>query len=240
MKALTLSEQILSHAAGRQVRAGDLVIIEVDRCMTHDSLTPEVIDVLREQLGAKNVFDPNRVAVIVDHVAPASSVATADAQVRVRRWVAEEGISHFYDVGSGVCHQVMIEEGLVQPGQIVLGTDSHSTSYGAVCAFGTGVGTRDMALALASGRIWLRVPETLRVQVGGSFCPWVSAKDLSLYLCGKLGLDGATYQAIEFHGVAWLGLDGRETLCSMTTELGAKAGLVPPSGEVLDRFDVPD
>ena len=222
------------------MRAGELVIVEVDRCMTHDSLTPEVIRVLRDQLGAERVHDRDRVAVIMDHVAPASSVATADAQVMVRRWVADEGISRFFDVGRGVCHQVMIEEALVQPGQIVLGTDSHATAYGAVCAFGTGVGTRDMALALASGRTWLRVPETLRVQVRGSFRPWVSAKDISLHLCGKLGLAGATYQAVEFHGVEWLSLDGRVTLCSMSTELGAKAGLVPPSGDVLDRFPPPE
>jgi len=217
-----------------------LIIVEVDRCMTHDSLTPEVIDVLRGQLHAERLRDPDRVAVIIDHVAPASSVATANAQVLVRRWAAEQGITHFFDAGSGVCHQVMIEQALVQPGQIVLGTDSHSTAYGAVCAFGTGVGSRDMALALASGRTWLRVPETLRVLVHGSFRPWVSAKDLSLYLCGELGLDGATYQAVEFHGLEWLGLDSRITLCSMSTELGAKVGLILPSGEVLEKFDSPD
>ncbi len=239
-QGLTLSEQILSHAAGREVHAGELIIVEVDRCMTHDSLTPEVIDVLRGQLHAERLRDPDRVAVIIDHVAPASSVATANAQVLVRRWAAEQGITHFFDAGSGVCHQVMIEQALVQPGQIVLGTDSHSTAYGAVCAFGTGVGSRDMALALASGRTWLRVPETLRVLVHGSFRRWVSAKDLSLYLCGELGLDGASYQAVEFHGLEWLGLDSRITLCSMSTELGAKAGLILPSGEVLEKFDSPD
>lgn len=237
---MTLSEQILYHAAGREVHAGELVIVEVDRCMSHDSLTPEVIDVLRDTLGAERIYDPDRVAVIMDHVAPASSVATANAQVRVRRWVAEEGITHFYDVGSGVCHQIMIEKGLVRPGQVALGTDSHATAYGAVCAFGTGVGSGDMALALATGRTWLRVPETIVVQVQGSFHPWVSPKDVSLHLCKVLGMDGATYQAVEFHGVAWLGLDGRETLCSMTTELGAKVGLVPPTGKALEQYDVPE
>ena len=236
----TLSEQILSRAAGRKVRAGELAIVNVDRCMTHDSLTPEVIDVLHNGLGAQHVHDPDRVIVIMDHVAPASSVATANAQVEVREWVANEGISHFYDVGSGICHQLMIEERLVQPGQVALGTDSHATAYGAVCAFGTGVGTRDMALTLATGQTWLRVPKTLRVQVRGSFRPWVSAKDLSLHLCGELGMDGASYQAVEFHGVEWLGMSGRQTLCSMTTELGAKAGLVPPCGKAVEEFDVPD
>lgn len=238
--AKTLSEQILSHAAGRPVHAGELVIVNVDRCMGHDSLSPEVIDVLRNTLNSKHVYDPDRVAIIIDHVAPAASVQTANAQVLTRRWAAEEGITHFYDSGSGVCHQVMIEEGLVQPGQIALGTDSHATSYGAVCAFGTGVGSGDMALALASGRTWLRVPETVRVVGYGRFRPRVSAKDLSLYLCGLLGLEGANYQAVEFHGLDWLGLDSRITLCGMTTEVGAKTGLFPPSGEVAAKFQVPD
>ena len=238
-EGMTLSEQILSHAAGRQVRAGDLVIVKVDRCMTHDSLTPEVIDVLHDTLGAEHVHDPDRVAVIVDHVAPAASVATANAQVKVRDWVAQESIAHFYDVGSGVCHQIMVEKKLVQPGQVALGTDSHATAYGSICAFGTGVGTRDMALTLATGHNWFRVPETIRVQVRGRFRPRVSAKDLSLYLCKALGMDGATYKAVEFHGLEWLSLDGRETLSSMTTELGAKAGLIPPVGEALRQYDVP-
>ena len=236
----TLSEQILSHAAGKRARAGDLVIVPVDRCMTHDSLTPEVIDALHEDLGGAHVKESHRVAVIMDHVAPASSVATANAQVKVRQWVAAEGIEHFYDVGAGVCHQVMIEERLVQPGQIVLGTDSHATLYGAVGAFGTGVGSRDMALALASGQTWLRVPETIRVSVQGRFRPRVSPKDLSLFLCGQLGMAGAAYRAVEFHGLEWLGLDGRETLCSMTTELGAKAGLMLPYGKLASAFPVPE
>lgn len=239
-RAMTLAEQILSHAAGHPVKAGDLVIVKVDRCMTHDSLTPEVIDALRNTLKAERVFDPSRVAVMIDHVAPAASVATADAQVKVRKWVREEGIPHFFDVGAGVCHQIMIEQGLVSPGQIAFGTDSHATAYGAVGAFGTGVGSRDMALTLATGKNWLRVPETIRVQVNGRFQPGVAPKDLSLYLCGLLGLDGASYQAVEFHGVDWLDLDGRETLCSMTTELGAKAGIVPPTGPAAEGLNVPD
>ena len=236
----TLSEQILSHAAGREVRAGDLVIVPVDRCMSHDSLTPEVIAAMQETLAVERVHDPERVVVIMDHVAPAANVATANAQALVRRWVAEQGIRHFFDVGRGVCHQVMIEEGLVQPGEIALGTDSHATAYGAVGAFGTGVGSRDMALALASGQTWLRVPETIRVRVTGRFRPYVSPKDLSLHLCEMLGLDGAAYQSVEFHGLDWMTLDSRETLASMTTELGAKAGLVPPTGAAMRDYVVPE
>jgi len=236
---MTLAEQIISHATGQPARAGDLVIVPVHRCMTHDSLTPEVIDALEDDLGVTRIQDPDRVAVIIDHVAPASSVATANAQVRVRRWVREQGIHRFYDVGAGICHQIMVEEGLVQPGEIALGTDSHATAYGAIGALGTGVGTRDMALALASGHTWLRVPETLRVRLRGRFRPGVYAKDLSLHLCGLLGLDGATYQAVEFHGGDWLTLDERLTLAGMTTELGAKAGLFPPTGVVAEGLAVP-
>lgn len=236
----TLSETILSRAADRKVSAGDIVIVDVDRCMSHDSLTPEVIDVLDDVLGVEHLFDPQRVAVMIDHVAPASSVSTADAQVKVRDWVRREGIEDFYDVGSGVCHQVMLEEALIQPAQVVLGTDSHATAYGAICAFGTGVGSRDMALALATGRIWLRVPQTIRVVLKGNFQRNVAAKDVSLFLCGRLGMNGANYRAVEFHGAEWLSLADRVTLCSMTTEVGAKAGLFPPSGEVLDLFSAPE
>ncbi|MBC7256873.1 MAG: 3-isopropylmalate dehydratase large subunit, partial [Chloroflexi bacterium] len=121
----TLSEQILSHASGKRAIAGDLVIVRVDRCMSHDSLTPEVIDVLRETLKVEHLPDPDRLAVFIDHVAPAATVATANAQVKIRRWVEEQGIRLFHDAGVGVCHQVMIEEGLVAPGQVVFGLDSH-------------------------------------------------------------------------------------------------------------------
>jgi len=236
---LTLSEQILSHAAGHVARAGDLVIAPIDRCMSHDSLTPEVIDALENELQAAHVKHPERIAVIIDHVAPAASVPTANAQMKVRRWVAQEGITHFYDVGVGVCHQVMIEEGLVAPGQIAIGTDSHATAYGAVGCFGAGVGSRDMALAMATGQNWFRVPETIRVNLHGRFRPGVSAKDVSLYLCGSLGMEGANYQAVEFHGAPWMTLDSRETLCSMTTELGAKAGLYYPEGEAAAHLQAP-
>jgi len=237
---LTLSEQILSHAAGVAARAGELVIAPVDRCMSHDSLTPEVIEALRNELKAAHVFDPERIAVFVDHVAPAASVATANAQMKLRRWVAEEGIRHFYDVGVGVCHQVMIEEGLVAPGQIAIGTDSHSNAYGAVGCFGTGVGSRDIALAMATGQNWFRVPETIRINLHGRLGQGVSAKDISLYLCGLLGMEGANYQAVEFHGAPWMTLDSRETLCSMTTELGAKAGLFYPEGEAVAHLTPPN
>jgi len=238
--AQTLAEKILSHAVGRRVRPGELIVVEPHRVMIHDSLAPSIIRIMREELGAERVYDPERVALVFDHVAPASNLATANGQNVARRWAAEQGIRHFYEVGRGICHQVLVEEGLAQPGQIVIGADSHSTSYGAVAAFGTGMGSTDVALILATGRTWLRVPETVRIHVTGRFQPGVDAKDLALKLARELTISGATYCAVEYHGLDWLGLPGRQTLCGMAVELGAKAGIVPPSGEVAERFDVPD
>jgi len=234
----TLAERILSHAAGRPVRPGDLVVVPVDLAMAVDSIAPSVIAVLRGELGA-HVREPRRAAIFIDHVAPAANVATADAQVGIRRFAAGEGITQLYDVGRGVCHQVMIEEGLIGPGQIVLGSDSHSTSYGAIGAFGTGMGASDIALAWASGRTWLRVPETIRIRARGRFAPGVGAKDLALHVARTLGAEGARYAAVEYLGLSGLPLADRQTLACMATELGAKVGLIPPSGPVAARFPAP-
>ncbi len=236
----TLAELIIGHAAGRKVQAGDLVVVRVDMAMGVDSLAPSIIDVMQKELGVQRVQDVNRVALFMDHVAPASSVATAENQARVRRFVAEQGITNFFDVGRGVCHQVMIESGLIRPGQIVLGSDSHSNSYGAIGAFGTGMGSSDIALAWASGHTWLRVPETIRVLVTGNLRPPTTPKDLALAVARQIGADGAAYRSVEYHGVDSFSLAARQTLACMTTEIGAKAGLIPPSGEVAARFRVPD
>lgn len=236
---LTLAEKIISHAAGREVHAGDLAVVPVDCALAVDSIAPSVIEVMREELGVERVFDPQKVAIVIDHVAPAVNIATANAQRKVREFALEQGIVHFYDVGRGVCHQVLVEEKLVAPGQIVVGSDSHSTSYGAVGAFGCGMGATDVALAWATGHTWLKVPATIGIRARGSFGAGVSAKDLTLWVEKTLGADGATYRAVEYHGVEMLSLASRQTLACMTTELGAKAGIIPPAGEVAERFPVP-
>ncbi|MGC9347201.1 MAG: 3-isopropylmalate dehydratase large subunit [Anaerolineae bacterium] len=238
--AQTLSEQILSHASGREVRAGELTVVEVDRAMTVDSIAPEVIDVLRDELHIAKVPYPERCAIFVDHVAPAANLATAEGQIRARHFAREQSIEAFYDAGRGICHQLMIEEHLVTPGTVALGSDSHSTTYGAISAFGTGMGTTDVALAFATGRTWLRVPETVRVDLTGDLPDGVDAKDVVLHLLGVVGADGFTYQAVEFHGAGAFSLGSRMTLCSMTTEMGAKAGLVPPDDLTGDYAPVPD
>jgi methanogen homoaconitase large subunit len=224
----TMSEQILSRAAGRTVRAGEVVTVAVDLVMMHDSLSPGIIRILHEELGAERVWDPAKVAVVIDHVAPAASVQTAEKQADVRRWARAQGIINLFDVGRGISHPVLIEEGLVQPGMVVLGSDSHSTGYGAVGAFGSGMGSTDIALALATGRTWLRVPETVVVRARGRFRPGVSAKDLGLQAARKLRADGATYAAVEWHGVEFLSVMERMTLATLSIEVGAKAGMVPP------------
>lgn len=237
--AQTIAEQILSHAVGRPVRPGELVTLRPDVIMAHDSLAPSVINILRKRLGLQHVADPDQCVLVMDHVAPASTVGTADNQNLVRAFAREEGI-RLFEVGRGICHQVLVEEGIARPGAIVIGSDSHSTSYGAVGAFGTGMGSTDIALAMGTGKVWFRVPETLRVYINGRFNPGVEAKDLALYLARQLGIDGATYTAIEYLGLNWLPLEGRQTLASMAIELGAKAGIFPPTGILADRFVAPE
>ena len=226
--AQTLSEQILSRAAGRTVSAGEVASVAVDLVMMHDSLSPSIIKIMEQELGAERVWDPERVAVVIDHVAPAATVQTAEKQNEVRRWVQRQGIRHFYDVGRGISHPVLVEEGVAQPGMVIVGSDSHSTAYGCVGAFGSGMGSTDIALAAATGRTWFRIPETVLVRATGRFRPGVSAKDLALRAARELRADGATYAAVEWHGVEFLTVMERMTLATFSIEVGAKAGIVPP------------
>jgi methanogen homoaconitase large subunit len=210
--------------------------------MFTDATGPATIKVLREQLHAERVFDPQRIAIFIDHVAPSANTASAEAQRVVRVFAQQQGITHFYDWGAGICHQLLIQEFLVRPGEVVVGADSHTTTVGAVGAFGTGMGSTDVALAMATGKTWLKVPETLRVCVTGRFSqPGVTAKDLALKIAGTIGVDGATYMTVEYHGVEWLSIPERMTIAGMSTELGAKAGLIPPDDTVRAYgYPVPD
>ncbi len=235
----TLAEQILSHASGQTSHAGDNVVVEVDLAMMHDSISPSIIKVLHQELGAEKVWDADKIAVVVDHVAPAATIQNAEHQANLRRWVRSQNISHLFDVGRGISHPVLVEEGLARPGMVIVGSDSHSTGYGAVCAFGTGMGSTDMALALATGRTWLRVPETVRVLARGRFRPGVSAKDLGLRVAREIGADGATYQSVEWHGLDFLPIADRMTLATLSIEVGGKAGLVPPTGPGFDAWAQP-
>jgi methanogen homoaconitase large subunit len=239
--AQTLSEQILSHAAGHPVNAGDVVTVNVDLVMMHDSLSPSIITVLHEELGAERVWDNERVVVVIDHVAPASTIQNATHQRNVRQWVKTQQIKHFFDVGRGISHQVLVEEELAQPGMVIAGSDSHSTAYGCVGAFGTGMGTTDIALIAATGKTWMRVPETVLVRAtGGAFQPGVSAKDLALKVARTIRAEGATYATVEWHGVDFLSIGERMTLATLSIEVGGKAGIIPPTGPATAGLRVPD
>lgn len=234
----TLSEQILSHSVGRPVSAGEFVVVEPDVVMSHDSLTPSIIKIMQQELAVARIKYPERLAIVFDHVVPPSTVATADSQNLVRRFAREQNV-RLFDVGRGICHQVLVEEAIASPGKIVIGADSHSTSYGSVGAFGTGMGSTDVALIWATGKTWLRVPETIRVNFTGRFQPGVDAKDLALKLCRELTISGANYMAVEYHGLDWLPLPGRQTLASMAVEMGAKVGMVVPTGGIPAKYVKP-
>jgi methanogen homoaconitase large subunit len=236
---LTLAEKILSHRAGHDVHAGDLVVVEVDQVMVVDSIAGSFFRRL-EQLGA-TPRHPEKVSIVIDHVAPAANIEVAKAQKDIREWGNKYGCRVF-DVGRGICHQVLMEERLALPGGIVLGSDSHSTTYGAVACFGSGMGATDIALAAASGKTWLRVPESVKVTFTGTFAPGVTAKDAALEMIRVLTADGATYMSVEIHlnnGAEALTRGERMTLANLTVEAGAKCGLVVPSGEILEMYEVP-
>src|SRR3989454_1432185 len=225
----TLAEKILSRVAACDATAGDLVIAPVSRVMVHDSVIDAVIAGLRD-LGKERVWDTTKVAVFVDHAAPAPTPVVADSHRVLREWVRAQGIATFYDAGEGVCHQIMVEEGYCEPGTVIVGSDSHSNSYGAVGAFGAGMGATDVAVALALGRTWLRVPESIKVTFTGRPRRGVTMKDAIMRVVREIGTDGARYACVEFHGAGSLPQGDRITLAGMTTEMGAKGGIVadPP------------
>lgn len=237
---LTLAEKILSKRAGREAKAGELVVVEVDQVMVVDSIAGSFFKRLN-QLNAVPKY-PEKVSIVIDHVAPAANIEVAKAQKEIREWGNQYGCRVF-DVGRGICHQVLMEERLSLPGGIVLGSDSHSTTYGAVACFGSGMGATDIALAAASGRTWLRVPESVKVTFKGKLASSVTAKDAALEMIRVLSADGATYMSIEMHlvdGAETLTRGERMTLANLTVEAGAKCGLVVPSGEILQMYDVPE
>ncbi|WP_425146830.1 3-isopropylmalate dehydratase large subunit [Deinococcus sp.] len=237
-KPQTMAERILSQRSGGTHYAGDLAVVEVDQVMVVDSIAQSFIERMERDLESVPKY-PERVSIVIDHVAPASTVSVAQAQKEAREYAAKTGV-RLFDVGRGICHQVLMEEGLARPGWIVLGSDSHSTTYGAVAAFGTGMGATDIALAAASGKTWLRVPESVKVTLTGELRHGVGAKDVALEMIARLGADGATYQSIEIHAGGRFTRGERMTLANLCVEAGAKAGLVVPGGEILSMYDVPE
>jgi 3-isopropylmalate/(R)-2-methylmalate dehydratase large subunit len=222
----TIAEKILGAHSGKDVTAGDIVIADIDFMMGQDGTSPLAIKAFREMQG-KRVFDPSKVTMVIDHSAPSPSMAVSELHGMMRQFGREQGFK-VYDIGCGVCHQLMAEQGHVIPGGLVIGADSHTCTYGAINAFSTGVGSTDLAAALLSGKLWFKVPETLRFVLNGTLSEGVYSKDLILFLIKEVTADGATYMAAEYVGEAInsLSVDDRFTISNMAVEMGAKVGLM--------------
>jgi len=235
----TISEKILARASGQEsTRAGDFIKAKVDVALNHDVTSVLAFEAMRE-MGADRVWDPDKVIMILDHVAPPSSVNAARVHNVIRDFVREQDMKNFFDVNSGVCHQVLPEHGFVKPGMVVIGADSHTCTHGAFSAFATGVGSTDMGAVLARGKTWLKVPETIKVNVNGKMGKHVHPKDVILSIAKESGVSGATYMSLEYHGdvVRDMTISGRMTLCNMAIEMGGKAGLCETDDKLYKWLD---
>ncbi|MFZ1267876.1 MAG: aconitase family protein, partial [Anaerolineae bacterium] len=229
----TFAEKALARAAGlAAVTPGQVVDARPDMALSHDN-SAAILRIFR-QLGVSRVRFPERLAITLDHAAPAPTTQHAQNHAEVRRFVAEQGIRHFFDVGRGICHQVLSEEALVLPGQTVLGADSHTPHFGWLGAFGAGVGRSEMAAIWATGELWLRVPESIQIVVNGRLTAWATAKDLALTIIGRLGADGGLYASVEISGPAIeaLSLESRMVLPNMMAEFGVKNAYLAPDEAV--------
>ncbi len=233
----TAVEKILSRASGREVSAGEMIEAEIDVYMVHDPMGALVEDALRE-LGGR-VKHPERVVAVQDHFVPAKDIESANLSKRLRDFCRIEGITLHYEVGAGICHIILTEEGHVAPGDVVVGTDSHTPTAGALGAFAVGIGATEMAVALMMGRLWFKVPETMLIRVNGSLPELVFAKDLILKLISIIGVDGANYKALEFDGdaVRSMAMDERFVLTNMSVEAGAKTAMIPPDSVTLSYLE---
>ncbi len=225
---MTFAQKVLARAAGLDsVVPGQIVAVKPDHLLTHDN-TAAIIGKIGDELEKYGVVRKDMPIIVLDHVTPAANEKTATGHANIREFVAKHGIPHFYDVGTGVCHQVVVEKGHALPGKILVGSDSHTCSYGAVNAFSTGIDRTEAAALLLVGETWFRVPPTIRVTLKGEFSPAVSAKDLILTIIGDISAGGATYQAVEFHGnVGVLTIEDRFVVANMGIEMGGKIAVFP-------------
>jgi 3-isopropylmalate dehydratase large subunit len=230
----TFVEKALGRAAGNNVSAGDVVVVQPDFCMCHENAAS--VYKTFQTIGLKRVWNSSRIVIVLDHTVPASTEAYANAHRIIREFVAEQEIQHFYDMNlhGGICHQIMCQEGYAAPGLIIIGTDSHTCTSGAMGAFATGIGRTEMAAIWATGQIWLKVPVTMKITLAGGFRPGVSAKDLIIRIIGDVKSDGADYMSIEFHGdcIENMSVSERMTLCNMAVEMGAKNSVCKPDKKV--------
>jgi len=233
---MTITEKILaSHAGKREISPGDLVDVRVDLALGNDVTAPLAIEAF-EMIGAQKVFHRGRIVLVPDHFVPPKDILSAEQCQVLRKFAKTYHIKHFFEIGeAGIEHALLPEKGLVLPGEVVIGADSHTCTYGALGAFSTGVGSTDLAAVMATGRIWLKVPESIKFIFYGKLNPWVSGKDLILFTIGQIGVDGALYQAMEFTGEAIrnLPMEGRFTMANMAIEAGGKNGIFEPDESTL-------
>ena len=241
---MTMTQKILAaHAGLPEVHAGDLIEAGLDVVLGNDVTTPVAVGVF-EKAGFTEVFDKDKIVIALDHYTPCKDIKSAELCVTAREFAKKHGITHLYDVGTvGIEHALLPEQGLVGPGDCIVGADSHTCTYGALGAFSTGVGSTDMAAAMASGLNWFRVPDAIKVELSGKLQPNVSGKDVILHLIGEIGVDGALYQSLEFtgEGVSELSMDDRFTISNMAIEAGGKNGIFPVDEKTMeyikDRFE---
>ncbi len=225
----TLTEEIFSYKLGRTVEQDETIVVDVDRVMSHDTTTPLAIQAFRKltEHDGGRVFNPRRSHIVFDHIVPAATIAAATLQRDIRSFAQEQDISILQE---GICHQVMPERGYVIPGDVIVGADSHTCTYGALGAFATGMGSTDIGVAYATGRTWFRVPRTINIRLVGTLPFGVYAKDVTFEMVRRVGVDGANYRAIEYSGasIEQMSVSERFTFCNMAIEMGGKVGLVAP------------
>ena len=233
----TIAEKIFSAHSGTDTVAGDIVVADVDFVMGQDGTSPLAIRAL-ERMGVEKVFDPAKVALVMDHSSPSPVEGVSALHTQMREFGKKTG-AKIYDVGCGVCHQLIPEQGHVVPGDLMVGCDSHTCTYGALNVFSTGVGSTDGAAAMASGKLWFKVPDTMRFTLDGALPAGVFSKDVILAIAGMIGADGATYMAVEFDGtvIDAPSVEARMTISNMAIEVGAKAGLMRADAKTLAWYD---
>lgn len=231
---MNITEKILSKKAGHEVIPGEIIEIPVDLAMSHDGTSPPAIKTF-EKIADK-VWDNEKIAIVFDHNIPANTIGSAEFQKVCRDFIKKQNITHNYIHGEGICHQVLPEKGLVEPGKVIVGADSHTCTYGAFGAFSTGMGATDLAMIYATGKTWFMVPEALKIKIEGPLNDYIASKDIILNIIGDIGIAGATYKTAEFCGetIENMGVEGRATMCNMAIEMGAKNGIMEPNKEVID------
>jgi len=232
---MTISEKILAKSADKnRVEPGEIIDAKVDMAMSHDNAA--LVSKVFGEIGIKNVWNPEKIVIILDHRVPANNIKAAEAHKKIRDFIRKQKIKHFYDAGEGICHQVMIEKGHARPGMLVVGTDSHTTTYGAIGVFSTGIGATEMAAVWATGKLWLKVPETIRINISGNPPKLVTSKDIILHIIGRIKSDGANYKAIEFYGetIDKMSVESRLTMSNQSMEAGAKAAIIPPDSKTIE------